>query len=107
MYIRAGPRVSHYPQSMPCLLVLAIAMFPRLVLILTWFFSTMLQRAYHDMVIPVIGFVFLPITTFVYAWMVTSHMRIDGINLVILIIAVLMDAGGHGSGRQYYRNRRD
>lgn len=68
-----------------------------------WLFSNVLDRAYHGLVIPLLGFIFLPITTIVYAWMVTSHMAPQGFNLVILIIAVLLDAGSHGGGMRYYR----
>lgn len=90
---------------MPCLLTLVILMFPRVILVLMWLFSNYLDRAYHGLVIPLIGFIFLPITTIVYAWMVNSGLPIAGFNLVILIIAVLLDAGSHGGGARYYRRR--
>jgi hypothetical protein len=38
--------------------------------------------------------------------MVNSRLPIAGFNLVILIIAVLLDAASHGSGAGYYRRRR-
>lgn len=79
-------------------------MFPRVVLVLMWLFSNYLGRAYHGLVIPLLGFIFLPITTIVYAWMWNSHMPIAGLNLIILIVAVLLDAGSHGGGA-YYRRR--
>ena len=88
---------------MPCLLAIIVLAFPRVVLVLMWLFSTVLDRAYHGLLIPILGFIFLPITTIVYAWMVTSGLRIEGINLVILIIAVLLDAGSHGGARYYRR----
>jgi uncharacterized oligopeptide transporter (OPT) family protein len=91
---------------MPCLLVLIAVVFPRVCLVLTWLLSTVLQRAYHDMIVPIIGFIFLPLTTLVYAWMVSSHMPIEGFNLIFLVLAVLVDAGGHGGGANYYRSRR-
>ncbi|MGA2711725.1 MAG: hypothetical protein ABSG41_01360 [Bryobacteraceae bacterium] len=91
---------------MPCLLTLVVLMFPRVILVLMWLFSNYLDRAYHGLVIPLIGFFFLPITTIVYAWMVNSRLPIAGFNLVILIIAVLLDAASHGSGAGYYRRRR-
>lgn len=91
---------------MPCLLILLIAAFPRVVLVLMWLFSNVLDRAYHGLVIPLLGFFFLPITTIVYAWMVTNGMPIAGINILILVIAVLLDAGSHGSSTGYYRRRR-
>jgi hypothetical protein len=91
---------------MPCLLTLVVLMFPRVILVLMWLFSNYLDRAYHGLVIPLLGFIFLPITTIVYAWMVNAGLPIAGFNLVILIIAVLLDAGSHGSGAGYYRRRR-
>ena len=68
-----------------------------------WLFSNVLNRAYHNMIVPLLGFIFLPITTIVYAWMATNHMPLEGFNLVILIIAVLLDAGSHGGGLRSYR----
>ena len=91
---------------MPCLLTLVVLMFPRIILVVMWLFSNYLDRAYHGLVIPLLGFIFLPITTIVYAWMVNSGLPLAGFNLVILIIAVLLDAGSHGSGAGYYRRRR-
>jgi hypothetical protein len=90
---------------MPCLLVLVILAFPRVVLLLMYFLSNYLQRAYDGLLVPLLGFIFLPITTIVYAWMVNNHMAIAGINLIILIVAVLIDAGGLGSG-EWHRRRR-
>ena len=91
---------------MPCLVVLLIAMFPRVILVLAWLFTSMLTRAYSNMVIPLLGFIFLPITTLVYAWMVNNGMPLNGVNLFIIVVAVLLDAGSHGSSGGYYRRRR-
>jgi phosphoglycerol transferase MdoB-like AlkP superfamily enzyme len=90
---------------MPCLLAIVVLAFPRVVLVLMWLFSNTLDRAYHGLIIPLLGFIFLPITTIVYAWMVTSGLPMQGINLVILVVAVLLDAGSHGGGARYYRRR--
>jgi len=90
---------------MPCLLVLVILLFPRVVLVLMFLFSNYLTRAYHGLLIPLLGFIFLPITTIVYAWMVNNHQTIDGVNLIILIVAVIIDIGGIGSGEYHRRSR--
>jgi hypothetical protein len=90
---------------MPCLLVLLVLAFPRVVLIVMYLTSNYLQRAYHDLLIPLLGFIFLPLTTLAYAWMMNTHRPLDGVNLVILIIAVLIDAGGWGGG-EWHRRRR-
>jgi len=91
---------------MPCLLVFAILLFPRLILVLMWLFSNILDKAYNGLVLPLLGFIFLPITTIVYAWMVTNHLPLQGFNLILLIVAVLLDAGSHGGGVSYSRRRR-
>ena len=70
---------------MPCLVVFLILAFPRAVLIGMWLFTHMLSRAFDGLLVPVLGFIFLPITTIAYAWMVNAHMAIEGMNLIILI----------------------
>ena len=90
---------------MGCLLLILIVAFPRIALVLMFLFSTYLQRAYHSMIVPLLGFIFLPLTTLVYAWMTNTHEPIAGVNLIILIIAVVIDVGGLGGGA-YHRGRR-
>jgi hypothetical protein len=91
---------------MPCLLVIVVLAFPRVALVVLWLFTTYLQRAYHGLLIPLLGFLFLPITTLAYAWMVNNHQAVQGVNLIILIIAVVIDLGGLGGG-EYQRRGRD
>lgn len=84
---------------MPCLLLFVVLMFPRVALVLMWFFSNYLQRAFHGgLLLPVLGFLFLPLTTIVYAWELNSGMPLAGINLIWLLIAVIVDLGGLGGG---------
>ena len=90
---------------MPCLLVLIAVAFPRLVLFLTWLLSNALERAYSNILIPILGFFFLPVTTLIYAWMVNYHMRLEGLNLLLLVVAVLIDAGSHRGSATYYSRR--
>ncbi len=90
---------------MPCLLLVVVLAFPRLVLVLMFLLSNYLERAYHGLLVPLLGFVFLPLTTLVYAWMVNTHQAIDGFNLIILIVAAVIDLGGLGGG-EYHRRRR-
>lgn len=82
---------------MPCFLLLAVLLFPRVVLALMWFFSNYLERAYHGgLLLPILGFFFLPLTTIVYAWELNNGMPTSGINLLWLLIAVVIDLGGLG-----------
>lgn len=87
---------------MPCILLLVVLAFPRVVLVLMFLLSNYLGRAYHNLLIPILGFIFLPLTTIVYAWEVNSHMPLTGVNLFLLIIAAVIDVGGLGGG---YRRR--
>jgi hypothetical protein len=89
----------------PCLLVVLVLAFPRVILVLMFLLSNYLQRAYHDLILPIIGFIFLPLTTIVYAWMVNNRMALEGINLLILVVAVIIDLGGLGGG-EWHRRRR-
>ena len=93
--------VSH----MACLFVLFLLAFPRIALVLLFLFSTYLERAYHGLLVPLVGFIFLPLTTLAYAWMVNTAQPLAGLNLIILIVAVVVDLGGL-SGGEYHRRTR-
>jgi hypothetical protein len=90
---------------MPCLLLLVLLAIPRITIVVLFLFSHYLQRAYHGLLLPFLGFIFLPITTLVYAWMVNNGKPIAGLNLVFLIIAVVVDLGGLGGSEHQRRNR--
>ena len=84
---------------MPCFLLFVVLLFPRVTLLLLWLFSGYVQRAFHGgLLLPVLGFFFLPLTTLVYAWETNNHMPTTGINLIWLLIAVIIDLGGLGGG---------
>lgn len=89
---------------MPCLLLILFVAFPRIALALLFFFSNYLQRAYHGLLLPLLGFLFLPLTTLVYAWMMNTGQPTAGVNLIILLVAVIVDLGGLGGGA-YHRTR--
>ena len=90
---------------MPCLVFIIVLAFPRIMLALLFLFSNYLGRAYHGLILPVLGFIFLPLTTLAYAWMVNSRMPMEGVNLLILVIAVIIDVGGLGGGEYHRRSR--
>ena len=89
---------------MGCIIFLLILAFPRVSLILLFLFTTYLERAYHGLLLPLLGFLFLPLTTLVYAWIINSHYPTSGAYLLALIIAVIIDVGGLGGGA-YHRRR--
>jgi hypothetical protein len=91
---------------MPCLLLLLVLAFPRVVMVVLFLVSNYLQRAIDNLLVLLLGFLFLPLTTLAYAWLVNSHRPLtDGVNVIILIIAVLIDVGGLGGGEWHRRSR--
>ncbi len=89
---------------MACLLLLLTLAFPRLAILVLFFLTSFFERAYHSLLLLVLGFVFLPLTTIVYAWVVNGQHPLAGIYLVAVIVSVLVDLGliGHG---EYHRRR--
>ena len=83
---------------MPCLLLILILAFPRFIMVCMFLFSTYLERAYHGILIPALGFVFLPLTPIVYAWLVNTHRPMIGLNALYVVLAVVIDLGGLGGG---------
>lgn len=90
---------------MPCLLLIVVLAFPRIVLAVLFFTSNYLERAYHGLLLPLLGFFFLPLTTLAYAWMMNTGQPTEGINLLILLVAVVIDLGGLGGGEYHRRSR--
>lgn len=52
---------------MGCMVLLLSLIGPRVALAFVWIFTSFVDRAYDNMIVPVLGFVFLPWTTLVYA----------------------------------------
>ena|SRR5688572_5136855 len=94
---------------MPCLLALMALFVPRLVIVLLVLLSDYIGHAYQNTVayplIPLLGFIFFPITTLAYAWAINSNGSVDGIYLVALIVAVVLDLGLLGGGEKARRTR--
>jgi hypothetical protein len=88
-----------------CLLLIVLLAFPRIALVLLFLFSNYLQRAYHGPILPLLGFLFLPLTTLAYAWIANTGRPTTGVNLVIPIVAGVIDLGG--LGHSVSRRRRE
>ena len=88
---------------MPCFIGCLALGTPRLAIVLVVIFSDYIGRAYDTMLWPLLGFVFMPMTTLVYAWAINARGSVDGIHLVVLVLAVLLDLfliGGSSRARR-------
>lgn len=73
---------------------------PRLVMLLVFLFSDYLERAVTSGWLLLVGFIFLPLTTLCYAWIINSHGKVEGVYIIPLVLAVLIDVGLLGSTRR-------
>ena len=96
---------------MACFIGCLALFMPRLALALVWLFSDFLRAPYQTFLWPLLGFFFMPLTTLAYAW--AWHYgggSINGVGLVVVVLAVLVDLGLLGtseSGRRSMRTRRE
>ena len=90
---------------MPCFVGLFAVLAPRLVLFVVWLLSDYLGRAYHTVLWPILGFIFMPLTTLAYAWAVNSKGTVTGGYLVVVVIAALIDLGVIGGGSASRRRK--
>jgi len=79
--------------------------FPRVAIVLLYFFTMFFERAKLDLVILLLGFVFLPLTTVVYAWILGNGHAVEGVYLIAIVVAVLFDIGLLGGGWRGRRRR--
>ena len=87
---------------MGCLVVLFALISPRLALFFVWVFSDLLDRAYDEWWLPLLGFFLLPWTTLAYTVMWDTGTRtVDGFEWFIVIIAFLADLASYAGGRSY------
>jgi hypothetical protein len=76
---------------------------PRFAIVLVVIFSDYIGRAYETFLWPFLGFLFMPLTTLAYAWAIHSRGSVAGFQLVVVVLAVLMDlglVGGSAKARQ-------
>lgn len=90
---------------MPCLLALLAVAFPRVVIVLLFFFTNFFNHVFHGILIPVLGFLFLPLTLLVYTYLLNIQAPIGNVQLIYLLIAVLIDLGSLGGGALGRRGR--
>ena len=83
---------------MPVLVGCLALLTPRVAIVLVVLFSDYLGRAYETTIWPLLGFFFMPLTTLAYAFAINSHGAIDGMYVVAVVIAALVDLGLVGAG---------
>jgi hypothetical protein len=88
-----------------CLLALLGALSPRLALVLVWLLTNLVDRAFSSFVVPLLGLIFLPFTTLFYVLAYRPGVGLSGLGWAVVVIGVLLDLGGYGSGGYAGRRR--
>jgi len=86
---------------MGCLVALLALIGPRVALLAVWLFTSQVDSAFDSLIVPVLGFVFLPWTTLVYA---LAHGG-DGVSAVgwaFVALGLLADVSTIGASRRAY-----
>ena len=83
---------------MCCVLALLAFLGPRLVIFLLWLFTNYLPRAFDAVLLPLLGFLFLPWTTIAWAIAQNEFGGVSGVGLLIVALGFLADVGVIGGG---------
>jgi hypothetical protein len=81
-----------------CLFALLSGFFPRLGLLIVWIFTAEVDQAFDGFILPLLGLIFLPLTTLVYALLWAPLGGVDGIEWFWVVLAFLFDIGALGAG---------
>jgi len=96
---------------MPWLFGCLAIVFPRLALFLVWLFGgNYLDRAYGSILLQLLGFLFLPLTTLTFAYAhnsLSAGGHVTSLGWLLTGLAVLFDIGIIGSHQRQRRRARD
>ncbi len=78
-----------------------IALFVRLALLVMWVSTSLVSRAFHGgWLLPLLGILFLPLTTLVYVLISALSGDVTGWNWFWVALALLLDLAAHNSPAQ-------
>ena len=90
---------------MGCLFFILGMAAPRVAIFLLWFFSDWFGGVFHGLLIPILGFIFLPYTMLWYAVVINWFGGAWGFwQVAFLIVALVLDLGSTGGSAR--RGRR-
>jgi hypothetical protein len=88
---------------MPCLAALLVLLSPRLAILLLYFFSNFFRGVFDTVLIPLLGFIFMPLTLIAYTWLTNIRQPVDARYIIVMFVAVIVDLGLVGGA---HRSRR-
>ena len=78
---------------MPCLVGVLALLFPRVAIVALYMFTTFFRGVFDTYLIPLLGFLFLPLTLLAYTWLTKTGQPTDAFYIVVMIVALAVDLG--------------
>jgi hypothetical protein len=83
-----------------------VSSFSRIMLLMAWFARpALMDAAFNTVILPCLGFLFLPFTTLMYVFLLQGVGAIQGLDWLWLFLAVLMDLSSLAASGYSNRNR--
>jgi hypothetical protein len=79
---------------MGCLFLLVAGVFPRLGLLVVWFVTDLVDRAFAGFLLPLLGLLFLPLTTLVFVLVWTPADGLEGRRWLWVAFAFVVELAG-------------
>lgn len=89
---------------MCCFFAVLATFVPRLALLLLWVGTPLVITAFHSFLVPLVGLIFLPLTTVIYVLVYNPMYGVSVWGWFLVILALFIDLGSWGGGYAY-RNR--
>lgn len=91
---------------MPCLLTLVALLFPRITIVVLWIFTEWFSGVFNSTIWPVLGFLFMPLTTLWYSVVVNRYGgEWNAMTIAVMVLAVVFDLGSNNSGYKHGKDR--
>jgi hypothetical protein len=91
---------------MPCLLTLIAVLFPRVLIAVLWIFTNWFNGVFSTVLWPILGFIFMPLTTLWYSVVIKQYGgQWNAFTIIVMVLAVVFDLGSNNSGYKHQRNR--
>lgn len=90
---------------MGCLVALLAGVFPRIALVVVWITTTYVDRAFDSFILPLLGLIFLPFTTLVFALVWVPGEGLDNGRWLWVLLAFLIELAGYGGTGHTNRDR--
>jgi hypothetical protein len=88
-----------------CLFALFAGFFPRVALVIVWIATDLVDRAFSTWVIPLLGLIFLPFTTLIYALVWIPGVHLGNGRWIWVAIAFAAELAGYAGTARTNRER--